>query len=186
RPGEPRARRGLAGTPPPAVAADALSRRITRSVERGTESLVPAPHIAVLVPAAEVVDLEAMLARAPEPRQQVVDRAAGEESLSAAAHPPPCAPGEPRELDPRVPRAPRPPRPASVSGAAWARAGPGAVPAPRPGGGFCPPPALDFEDLHARTDPVLEEGTQDLPPRRPRVAEEPPAFPPPAADRPHT
>ena len=87
----------VVGDGPVGVGADDLHAGVAVGVQRGAQLLIPADVVAALVPAAQVVDRQAVGLGAVQPAHQVADHVGGPEV--PAADPPRRPPGQPVQLD---------------------------------------------------------------------------------------
>ena len=151
----------LGSAPALAVVADELDLRVVRG-QCGVEVLVPGLVVAAFVPAADVVDGQAVALRAVQPFDEVVDGVGGPEGVGGSADPARCPPGQGGEFDGGVAGfglGHQPPFVAAVAaqvgGGVHVR-GFGAV------GGVGVAADLDFEDLQGGAVAGFEQVVQDL------------------------
>jgi hypothetical protein len=149
----------VVGDAPAAVVPDDLDGGVPGRVERRAQLDVPVDVVAAFVPAAEVVDGQAVLLGAAEPGDQIVDGVGGPE---AAADPAGGGPGEAVQLDVGVAGLGLLHQPELVPGVAVD--GAPAVFDGRLGavGGIGVPTDLGLEELQVRAVVGLEQVVQDL------------------------
>ncbi len=167
------------GHAPVGIGADHL-RRVAVRGDGGVQVLVERLVVAAFVPAAEIVDGQAVAGGAAEPVHQVGDRGGGEERSEEPGR----APGQTVELDVGISGLRlrhQPPLVAAVAVEVAGRvfvAGLGAV------GGVGVAADLDLEDLQRRAVARLEQVVEDLAALRLRIVDQQPAVAAAAADRP--
>ena len=164
------------------VIRDHLNIAVAAAVQRGAQVLVPGLVESALVPAAEVVDGEAVAVLGTvEEAHIVVDHVGGEER--AVADPARCSPGQRIELDRRIARLGLFHQPPFVTAIAVEIARGVLVALLGAAGRVGVAAGLDLEDLHGGTDAGLEQIIQDLGALRLRIVEQQPAVAAAAGDR---
>ena len=160
----------VVGHVPVAVGADDLHVAVPLGGQGRVQVFVPALVVALFVPAAEVVDGQAVRLGAVQPADQVVDHVLGPEA--AAADPAGRAPGEPVQLDRRIAGFGLFHQPELVARVAVDGAPGVLVAAFGAVGGVGVAADLDLEDVQRGTVSRLEQVVEDLAALRFRIVDE--------------